>query len=762
MIQLQVLNKILQTGDPSLILLNNLTPDFFSDYREEFKFILDHYSKFDVIPDKETFIQKFNDFSFIEVNEPDSYLVEELYNDKNRRDLAVVFNQMRSLLMNNDINKATKLFKEASDKMSEAVHLDSVDIFKDTSRFNDYVERTQDFNKYYVTTGFKELDDIFGGWDKCDELVTIIARTNQGKCLAKGTKVLMADGSYKKIEDVTVGDKVQSNGIVNTVLATHSGTSSGWRIIPTRYGGGSPFVVSSNHILTLDKYNTNSKKYEGLVDITVEDFLDLPKSERDSYRLYRPRIDYEEKCLPIPPYILGTWLGDGDTSRVQMTSFDQEITEEWEKYAASFGLVLSSRGEGAFEITRGYRSQQKNEIYEKFKNLGVLNNKHIPLIYLTSSRKQRLELLAGLIDTDGYYCPKVMGEAFEITQKSTKLADNIRQLCSSLGFSVTSSIINTKYNKKVYGPYVSLKIKGDTFEVPVKLSRKKSKPRNKWHAPNTMYSNFSIEPVSTVEYFGFECDGDHRFILEDGTLTHNSWILLKMALAAAEQGLKVGVYSGEMSVRKVGYRLDTLYGHISNSSMIHGNMNILTEYERYIDKIRKNGLKGTIKVLTPDMISGPAGVTALKAFIKKEKLDMLCIDQHSLLEDDRNARNPIEKAANISRDLKNLQVMERIPILAVSQQNRNSTEDGVDTTHIAQSDRIGQDSTIILAFHQDGKLLTMQIIKSRDSAVGKKLQYAIDLDKGIFQYVPAGNDATGGQGASELKNEFCDDGDEVY
>ena len=422
MIQLQVLNKILQTGDPSLILLNNLTPDFFSDYREEFKFILDHYSKFNVIPDKETFIQKFNDFFFIEVNEPDSYLVEELYNDKNRRDLAVVFNQMRSLLMNNDINKATKLFKEASDKMSEAVHLDSVDIFKDTSRFNDYVERTQDFNKYYVTTGFKELDDIFGGWDKCDELATIIARTNQGK----------------------------------------------------------------------------------------------------------------------------------------------------------------------------------------------------------------------------------------------------------------------------------------------------------------------------------------------------SWILLKMALAAAEQGLKVGVYSGEMSVRKVGYRLDTLYGHISNSSMIHGNLNILTEYERYIDNIKKNGLKGTIKVLTPDMISGPAGVTALKAFIKKEKLDMLCIDQHSLLEDDRNARNPIEKAANISRDLKNLQVMERIPILAVSQQNRNSTEDGVDTTHIAQSDRIGQDSTIILAFHQDGKLLTMQIIKSRDSAVGKKLQYAIDLDKGIFQYVPAGNDATGGQGASELKNEFCDDGDEVY
>jgi len=108
--------------------------------------------------------------------------------------------------------------------------------------------------------------------------------------------------------------------------------------------------------------------------------------------------------------------------------------------------------------------------------------------------------------------------------------------------------------------------------------------------------------------------------------------------------------------------------------------------------------KGTIKVLTPANINGPVGVTALRAFIEKEHLDMLCIDQHSLLDDDRKAKNPVEKAANISKDLKNLQVLKRIPIISVCQQNRSSTEEGVDTTHIAQSDRIGQDSTVVLAF----------------------------------------------------------------
>ena len=66
MIQLQVLNRILQTGDPSLILMNNLTAEFFSDYKAEYNYIVDHYKQYGNIPDKETFIAKFDDFDFIQ------------------------------------------------------------------------------------------------------------------------------------------------------------------------------------------------------------------------------------------------------------------------------------------------------------------------------------------------------------------------------------------------------------------------------------------------------------------------------------------------------------------------------------------------------------------------------------------------------------------------------------------------------------------------------------------------------------------------
>ena len=239
-----------------------------------------------------------------------------------------------------------------------------------------------------------------------------------------------------------------------------------------------------------------------------------------------------------------------------------------------------------------------------------------------------------------------------------------------------------------------------------------------------------------------------------------SWVLQKIALAAAEQGLTVGLYSGEMSERKVGYRIDTLISHLSNSSIMRGNEQIQVDYKKYLEDL-PNKFKGTIKVLTPAMINGAAGVTALRAFIEKEKLDMLCIDQHSLLEDDRRARNPVEKASNISRDLKNLQVLKKIPIISVSQQNREDTsQTGQSTSNVAQSDRISQDSTVLIFLSQKDNVMTLNLVKSRDAVNGAKLQYAIDLNKGIFTYIPHEQSENANQISKELMEDYDEVGDD--
>lgn len=421
MIQLQVLNYLLDSKDSSFFLTNNLTSEFFSDYYKEFAFIKNHIQTYGNIPDKISFLTEFPDFDVIDVNETPKYLLDSLVEDRNKRKLATIFNNIRDLLNAGKTDEALKLYTTASNDMVKAVHLESFDIIHDTSRYDDYVEKCKDYSKYYIRTGFDELDEIIGGWDTSEELATIAARPGVGK----------------------------------------------------------------------------------------------------------------------------------------------------------------------------------------------------------------------------------------------------------------------------------------------------------------------------------------------------SWILLKCALAALEQGLRVGIYSGEMSERKVGYRFDTLAGHISNRGIIHGNSSVQNEYKRFLESL-PNKYKGTIKILTPSMINGPAGVTALRAFIEKENLDILCVDQHSLLEDDRKARNPVEKAANISRDLKNLQVLKKIPIIAVSQQNRNSVEEGPSTSNIAQSDRISQDSTVVIFLEQKDGVLTLNLVKSRDSVNNKKLQYAYDFDKGIFDFIPTETDGLEGSHCEELKSEYDDVGEEVF
>ena len=290
-----------------------------------------------------------------------------MYEDKNRRDLAKVFNDVRQLLLNDDVDGAMKLFTTSAAEIGNTVHLDAVDLFKNTDRYQAYIDRIGNFLDYYVTTGLKELDDVIGGWDRGGELATIFARTNQGKCLAKGTEVLMADGTFKKVEDVIVGDKVQSEKTVNTVLALHNGRSNGWRIIPSNYSGGKEFVVSADHTLTLAKYNNEKKNYEPkLYDIKVEDFLNLPKDEQEDYRLYRPAVKYSEKKLSIPPYLLGTWLGDGTAKRVEITNPESCIRKEWKTWVSQYDLECVSRDKYSYEITAGEKTADKNSVLEMF------------------------------------------------------------------------------------------------------------------------------------------------------------------------------------------------------------------------------------------------------------------------------------------------------------------------------------------------------------------------------------------------------------
>lgn len=774
--QIQVLCRVLDQKDLSLITSNNLTEEFFFNTKNEYKFIKQHYDMYKVVPDKITFLSMFPDFSYVEVKEPDSFIVEQLIQDYKTNYMATMFNLVKKDLENGKPQAAEQTIKRAAEKLEKTTTgIQCTDLITDTSRYDRYLEKSVKRDKYYISTGFPELDQKLsrtdknstgmseGGIDMLEENMVIIARTGVGKCLAKGTEVLMADGTKKKVEDVQVGDKVQSYNCINTVQALHNGISNGYKIIPNK---GEPFTVSANHILTFIKYNniydkqrhimTTNGSYT-LVDMFVEDFLKLSAHQKHQYKLFRPAIEYSTKQLDINPYILGAWLGDGTSSQNQICSADSEILGAIEQYCKETGYECHNMPaqDKKNDKLKLYSICGKGVNNKYFRELltaeNLLNNKHIPLKYLTGDRNQRLALLAGLLDTDGCYIHYTKNNKttsmFDFTNKNKVLFDNVAQLARGLGFKVCitkpKQIMSKALNE--IQTYHRMYISGDLHLIPTKVARKQAIKTNH---QNPLVTGFKIEPVDRVEYYGFMADGDHRYLLADNTLTHNTQVLLKMATEAWLAGKRVGIYEGEMTPDKVGYRIDTFISHIQNSSINRGDLFVQQKYKAYIESLKaKEHIP--IKVLTPnDVPGGEVTVDTLKAFIEKENLEILFVDQYDLLEEHAYVKAEHERVGLIAKRIKQLQVEKQIPIISVCQMNRTKNEDGEqDTTQVAGSDKISRYATTIIALEQKNPdfenhtiELTLNIIKARDGGDHNKLKYTTDFNTGRFNYIPVAGD----------------------
>lgn len=181
MIQLQVLSKIIESGDYSIIENNLLTRDYFVGYESEFDFIKEHKEKYNNVPDKATFLSKFPDVDLVEVTEPDNYLVNTIREEYQYHKAVPIVQKMAELLKS-DANAATEYMLNALKDLTPEYHLGGVDIVAQANeRYNQYLERKEHQDDWFFTTGFEELDDLIHGIQREEELFVIFARTNQGK-----------------------------------------------------------------------------------------------------------------------------------------------------------------------------------------------------------------------------------------------------------------------------------------------------------------------------------------------------------------------------------------------------------------------------------------------------------------------------------------------------------------------------------------------------------------------------------------------------
>ncbi len=350
---------------------------------------------------------------------------------------------------------------------------------------------------------------------------TLVAPVNVGKCHSLDTPVIMADGTTKMVQEVAAGDFLMGpDEKPRKVLSTTKGRGQMFWITPKT--GGISWGCNADHILNLkcsiDEYNYRKGE---TINIPLKEYTSKTDNFKNFWKLWRVGLNFGYKSLPIDPYILGAWLGDGTSSSPSLTTMDDELAIVWEKWIRSCGNGVSVTGLNTGQAAT-YSAIGVGKARGHLKDLNLKDNKHIPHLYLTSSRPQRLELLAGLIDTDGYLLSQSPG--YEITQKNKKLADGIAYLARSLGFKVTSKEVIKKCQTGVEGVYYRMIILGNISEIPVKLTRKKG--RDAFKDPLT--TGFTVKPIGEDDYYGFTLEGDGLYLLGDFTVTHNTATMMNI------------------------------------------------------------------------------------------------------------------------------------------------------------------------------------------------------------------------------------------
>ena len=243
-----------------------------------------------------------------------------------------------------------------------------------------------------------------------------------GKCHAKGTPIMLSDGTIELVENIKEGDFLMGDDSKpRRVLSIARGKDKMYDIIPVK---GDKYTVNQEHILCL-KNCEFPETSDNVLEISVKDYLELPDDKKKLLKGYKVPVDFPEKELPYDPYYIGQWLTD---------------------------------------------EENKDHFLNILKELNLLNNKHIPMLYKCNSRENRLKLLAGLIDIAGHLDKS--STKFELNlEKNEVLMDVVIYLARSLGFASYKEDINI-------GNTFCIHISGTGLEqIPKQIQTKRAIPR---------------------------------------------------------------------------------------------------------------------------------------------------------------------------------------------------------------------------------------------------------------------------------------------
>lgn len=351
-------------------------------------------------------------------------------------------------------------------------------------------------------------------------------------CHAKDTAIIMYDGTKKMVQDITVGDKVM--GIDNKPRTVQSLIRGNDKLFKVNQSRGMSYIVNEGHILALE-YSAK-RKYKGFkkgdrVNMSLHDYMNLPDYIRRHFKGYKGSYELEEKEYDIPPYILGLWLGDGskNSTRISVNPKEKQIIEDLEEYAISINKKLTTRQEQnenclCVDVCDSNNRNDGNKFRQSLIKYNLMGNKHIPECYFYGSKSQRSDLLAGLINTDGWARNGRGRKTVCFGNTNLDLIMGAKRLADSLGY--ITNIIKAREKTIGRGICEGCKLKPYYYLSIHEFDNKHLMPNKKTDTTTISRRNFNtstlnIEEVENGDFYGFELDGDRLYMIEDGTVTHN-------------------------------------------------------------------------------------------------------------------------------------------------------------------------------------------------------------------------------------------------
>ncbi len=412
----------------------------------------------------------------------------------------------------------------------------------------------------------------------CNIIVT--GYVGVGKCQPKGSKILMANGSWKDIENIKVGNEVISqntkgNTTYEKVIALHNRFEEDCYDILEEHSNKLLYSCAGNHEIPLFKNNPLNRCYDYKI-INAKNLSKFSqKCKNRFYSLSSFPLEFKSEEPKIEPYSLGVWLGDGHFSHNEYKKSNPNFNKDntingywktlksgktiWTKkhyknihrleylYRLSRQLGITSDD---FDIikevskfypimsiyqkkdttAKNYRFSMNGKLAKQLIELGLegkgSGTKFIPSSCLIASKKFRLKLLAGIIDTDGYISKN---NSLSVTTKSKQLAEDIRNLTFSLGGQSTIKKIKKGIKKIGFaGEYYYIKISfSDNTILNLKVKRKKNRLKKVSYNRNHIYIKCFKGSPSMV--YGFSITGKSKlYITDNWMLTHNSTFLYQL------------------------------------------------------------------------------------------------------------------------------------------------------------------------------------------------------------------------------------------